>query len=154
MREFRSAERPVIFSLFALHAIIFFLIAVSLRTWATGDTSHYIDLAQNLRDGHFGIFTANGFEPEGMRSAAYPIFILICDFLPGEAELDVVIVQGVLYLVSILLVWKLVRKAFGSGVSNTFLLLFGGVSIHCVRKLFRFAGSPVHFFARRLGIRG
>ena len=120
-REIQS-ERFFVITLFALNAVVFVLIAAMVRNWTTGDSSRYVDLARNLIRGQFGVIAQNGFEPEGIRSAAYPVFILICDILPGNIELNVVIVQGVLYFCSVFLIWKLIRQTFGNKFSNCFLV--------------------------------
>lgn len=140
-------ERPFVGSLFALHALMFMLVAALVPAWITGDSSHYIELAQNLTRGRFGVFTPNGFEPEGIRSAAYPVFILICDLLPGATELNVVIVQGALYLIAVFLIWKLVGRTFGKGVSNTFLILLLGYPFIAYSSCFVSPEGPCIFLA-------
>lgn len=66
--------------------------------------------------------TPNGFEPEGVRSFGYPIFILICQILPAEYDTNIIVVQGALYLISVFLIWKLAKENFGKSVSFIFLI--------------------------------
>lgn len=116
-------ERKVIFSLFIFHALVFFFIAF-LTNPITGDTPRYFELTDNLANNRFfGTMTANGFEPEGIRLFGYPLFILLCDILPGERILDVILVQGVLYLLSLFFVWKIVERNFNKQTALIFLLL-------------------------------
>ncbi|MBA2737526.1 MAG: glycosyltransferase family 39 protein [Pyrinomonadaceae bacterium] len=118
-----SVERILIFSLFALNALAFVFIAAAVPVWTTNDTPRYLDLADNFANGVFGLMTSHGFEIEGVRSFGYPFFILVCRILPGDIEFNVVIVQGILYLISVFFVWKLVKRNFGTEVSYVFLIL-------------------------------
>lgn len=116
-------EQPFTLSLFLLHALIF-VILVSLNDPQTGDTPRYYELAGNIYYIHFfGATTPGGLEPEGIRLFGYPLFVIICSFLPGETDLNVVFAQGVLYLLSIFFVWKLIRKNLNSNAAIIFLCL-------------------------------
>ena len=119
-------EKILIFSLFLCHAIAFVFIATRTQSWLLNDSLAYMNLAKNLAVGSFGFETASNFEPQGVRSFGYPVFVLICQLLPGNFDLNVVIVQGILYLTSVFLIWKLTRSIFCKSVSFVFLavLLF------------------------------
>lgn len=116
-------ERIFVLSLFALNAITLVFIAATIPVWMTNDTPRYLELADNFAGGYFGLMTSSGFETEGVRSFGYPVFVLICRILPGDTELNVVLVQGILYLTSVFLVWKLIKRNFGTEVSYAFLTL-------------------------------
>lgn len=45
------------------------------RPWAIGDSFHYLLLARNLGDGHYGSVTAAGFEPDVLRPPGYPVVL-------------------------------------------------------------------------------
>jgi hypothetical protein len=52
------------------------------RPWAIGDSFHYLLLAKNLADGHYGSVTAAGFEPDVLRPPGYPIILwFLLEFL-------------------------------------------------------------------------
>ncbi|MDQ3132930.1 MAG: glycosyltransferase family 39 protein [Acidobacteriota bacterium] len=103
--------------------IVLVFITASIPGGTTGDTARYTDLANNLAQGSFGLMTPSGFEPEGVRSFGYPIFILICQILPAGYDTNIIIVQGALYLISVFLIWKLIKENFGKEVSFIFLIL-------------------------------
>ena len=133
-----SVERIFIFSLFALNAIVLVLIAATVSAWTTNDTPRYLELADNLANGYFGLMTSHGFEIEGVRSFGYPFFILVCRILPGDIVFNVVIVQGILYLISVFLVWKIVKHNLGTEVSYVFLILLLFILLsHINRAFFR-----------------
>ena len=48
-----------------------------LRPWAKGDSFHYLLLAQNLSQHHYGVVTTNGFEPDVLRPPGYPIVLWV-----------------------------------------------------------------------------
>lgn len=122
--NFSAATKQVlVFSLFALNAFVLIFIADAMPNWTTNDSPRYLELADNLAKGFFGLMTQKGFEIEGVRSFGYPVFILICQVFPGDDVLNVVVIQGILYLTSVFLVWKLIKQNFGSEISYIFLVV-------------------------------
>jgi hypothetical protein len=79
------------------------------RPWAIGDSFHYLLLAKNLADGHYGSVTAAGFEPDVLRPPGYPIilwFLLEVLGLPRGAAVaaQVVGICGAIYAIQRFLV--------------------------------------------------
>lgn len=94
-----------------------------MSRWSTDDQPLYMKLADALRNGGFGLQTANGFEPEGVRSFGYPIFLLFCYSIFGINDFGIILVQSLLYLASLVLIWRLIRQTFDATTSFIFLIL-------------------------------
>lgn len=110
-------------SLFALNLLLLLSLAAIAPRRSTYDTAHYLKLAESLSRGAFGLETASGFEPEGVRSFGYPIFILFCHSIFGKNDFGIILVQAALYLVSLFLIWQLIKETFGEKTSFIFLAL-------------------------------
>ena len=63
------------------------------RPWAIGDSFHYLLLARNLADGHYGAVTAAGFEPDVLRPPGYPLVLYFLLHVLGLPRGAVVAVQ-------------------------------------------------------------
>ena len=63
------------------------------RPWAIGDSFHYLLLAKNLANGHYGAVTAAGFEPDVLRPPGYPLVLYFLLHVLGLPRGAVVAVQ-------------------------------------------------------------
>ena len=64
-----------------------------LRPWAKGDSFHYLLLARNLSQGHYGSLTTSGFEPDVLRPPGYPIVLWLLLELLSLPRMAVVALQ-------------------------------------------------------------
>lgn len=116
--------RLLVWALFATHALILLAIVVKTKPWLTGDSPRYLALADSLTSGRgFGLIAGAVFEAEGMRMPGYPLFIALCYACFGHNVLGVVVAQALLFLLSVWLVYRISKEAFGYFTSICFLVL-------------------------------
>lgn len=113
----------VIKLLFLGHIFVAFLLCYLLNPWIHGDSKDYLLLADSLSQGYFGVNTIDGFQLEGLRLPAYPLIIYIYQSLFGKNFLGLIIIQAVLYLLSIFLIWRMLHKFFNPAIGFIFLAI-------------------------------
>lgn len=90
----------------------------------TGDSRRYLSLADSLinRVG-FGLYFNSEYEPEGFRLPGYPLFIGLCRLLAGGDNVGIIVVQGILFMASVWLIWRIAANTFGDLTGILFLAL-------------------------------
>jgi hypothetical protein len=86
------------------------LVMIMTKPWLTADSPKYLALAEALKNGAFGLVENGLFQPEVVRPPAYPVLLYIVLHLLNQKLVAVVIVQLALYLFSIFLVERILRK--------------------------------------------
>ena len=89
--------------LFLGHIFVAFLLCYLLNPWIHGDSRDYLLLADSLSQGYFGVTTIDGFQLEGLRLPAYPLIVYFYQSLFGKNFLGLIIIQAILYLLSVFL---------------------------------------------------
>ncbi|MGI9104587.1 MAG: hypothetical protein ACR2IF_19265 [Terriglobales bacterium] len=89
--------------------------------WQTGDTPHYLELAQALKRGVFGVVTGSHFEPEAWRQPGYPAFLALVSAVASSTA-TVIVLQHLLILISIVLMFVLLRRHVDVQTARMFLL--------------------------------
>ena len=109
--------------LFLSHIFVAFLLCYLLNPWIHGDSRDYLLLADSLSQGYFGVTTIDGFQLEGLRLPAYPLIVFFYQSLFGKNFLGLIIIQAVLYLLSVFLIWRMLDKFFKPAVGLIFLAI-------------------------------
>jgi 4-amino-4-deoxy-L-arabinose transferase-like glycosyltransferase len=114
----------LVWTLFALHALVLLVLALNTKTWLTGDSKRYLALADALRHGHvYGLGSGAAFEPEAMRLPGYPLFVMACQALFHDSNASIILVQCLLFLISVWLVWRVALETLGQLTGLSFLVL-------------------------------
>jgi 4-amino-4-deoxy-L-arabinose transferase-like glycosyltransferase len=117
-------SRVLVWTLFAVHALVLLALVWKTRPWLTGDSRRYLALADALGRGHvYGLGSGAAFEPEGMRLPGYPLFIIACQALFRDGNASVILVQCLLFLISVWLVWRVASEILGQRTGLFFLVL-------------------------------
>ena len=109
--------------LFLGHIFVIFLLCYISNPWMHGDSRDYLLLADSLSQGYFGITTIDGFQLEGLRLPAYPLIVYFYQSLFGKNFLGLIIIQAILYLLSIFLIWRMLDKFFNRAIGLIFLAI-------------------------------
>jgi 4-amino-4-deoxy-L-arabinose transferase-like glycosyltransferase len=124
IRPVAMVARQTVCVLFLIQALVVIAVVVRAHPWVTGDSMRYVALAELLQEGQgFGLIVDGEYEPEGWRMPGYPVFIAASRILFGESLLPIIIAQGVLFLVSVWLVYRAAWKLFGQPMAIVFLAL-------------------------------
>lgn len=122
--EGAKANRLIAISIVLFHLVLLAVFAWVNFPWMTGDSPRYIRLASSILSGHgYGVWTANGFEPEVMRSPGYPVIVAAGIFLTDPSLAGVIILHCVFYVLSVFFVWRIGTEVFGTTVGKLFLTL-------------------------------
>jgi 4-amino-4-deoxy-L-arabinose transferase-like glycosyltransferase len=114
----------LVWTLFAVHALVLLALVLKTRPWLTGDSERYLTLADALRQEHvYGLGSGASFEPEGMRLPGYPLFIMVCHALFHDGNASIILVQCLLFLISVWLVWRVAVETLGQLTGLAFLVL-------------------------------
>jgi len=118
------SSRSVRIALLLLHLPILLILIAKTEPWLTGDSSRYLALSESLKKGQgYGLESGATFELEGWRMPGYPAFITLCQVLLGGGSFSVIIVQSVLFLISVWVVWAVTDKTLGRESGLVFLAL-------------------------------
>lgn len=113
---------PVI--LILLHFVPLLILLKKSDPIVSADSLGYINLAKTLlNDGMFGAYCGQQFNIEAVRMPGYPLFLAFCLLLFGENLWAVVIVQSLLFIASVVLVWRACCITFDNNVGLIFLLI-------------------------------
>ncbi len=107
-----------------IHISVLSVVVIKTRPWMTGDSKRYLSLSDELKNNYsYGLATIDGFEPEGMRSPGYPVFVLASKTLLDNSDFGIILIQIILYFASIWLVWRVTCKLFNKTCGLIFLLV-------------------------------
>ena len=114
----------LVWALFAVHALVLLALVLNTKPWLTGDSERYLALADALSREHvYGLGSGAAFEPEGLRLPGYPLFIMACQALFHDSDASVILVQCLLFLISVWLVWRVALETLGQRAGLAFLVL-------------------------------
>lgn len=117
-------DRRLLFAAWCLIAIECILATWLFKPWAIGDSFHYLELARNLRQGHYGTVTQAGFEADPTRPPGYPIILWFLQYVVQLPPVGVVAIQLLAYTGSIYLIQRYLQKI---GINPTvFVVLVAG----------------------------
>lgn len=80
------------------------------KPWAIGDSFHYLALARNLTEGHYGVYTEAGFEADPLRPPGYPLILFFLLYGVRLPPVAVVVTQLLAYCASIYLLQRCLAK--------------------------------------------
>lgn len=107
-----------------MHLLPLTILIIKTVPWVTGDSNRYIALSDSfLRGEGFGLAQGIIYEPEGVRMPGYPLFILVCRFVAGGTNWGIVLIQAVLFLLSVWLIYQIANKVFSELTGLAFLVL-------------------------------
>lgn len=93
--------------LIGLASRIFWSLFVSFEPIIAGDAVFYLEMAANLRDfGVYGDGTTQGF----YRAPLYSIFVALISFIPGNLELNIIIVQNFISISATIICYSLLKS--------------------------------------------
>lgn len=119
-----KSNNVLFFFLILFHIPPLFLMIWKNNPWLTGDSNRYLALSEALRNNQgYGLDNIGGFEPEGVRMPGYPLFIAVCKIVGADSNFNIILLQAVLYCISVWLVWKITVKLFGQVSGFIFLCL-------------------------------
>jgi len=126
-RIFTADSRAIDQRFVALTVAVYCLFAIWLTArnspWIAGDSIRYLDLAQSILHGQFGLMHDGVFDPEAWRQPGYPAFLAVGSLIFGRSHLALISLQHVMSLTSILLTYSVVRKELSHVAARVFLLL-------------------------------
>ena len=99
------------------------------RPWLTADSEIYLQLASGLDEIGFGRIDASGFQPDALRPPGYPLILNLLMEQLGLPVIGVVALQLGIYLLSIWLIERFLRRR--ELPSGPFLALAADLSIWC-----------------------
>mgnify|MGYP001267532401 CR=1 FL=1 len=114
--------RRIEFGLLALHVPVLGALMIATHPWLTADSPRYLALGEALQHGRgFGLGQGAAFEPEGMRLPGYPAYLACTHWLFGDGNLAVVVMQSLLFLASVILIWRVTTRLLGARTGMIFL---------------------------------
>jgi len=93
--------------LIGLTSRIFWSLFVSFEPIVAGDALFYLDMASNLRE--FGVY-GDGSTQELYRAPLYSFFLAIISFIPGNLEINIIIVQNFVSITTTILCYSLLMS--------------------------------------------
>lgn len=109
--------------LFLAQIVLLLSIFFSQTDFHTPDSFRYLQLAESLETGQFGLNTVRGYEVESLRLPGYPFFILVCHSLFGNSPYSIIFAQMLLHLFAVWLIYLALSENFGTDSGVIFLLL-------------------------------
>lgn len=127
-RRLLTTESTSIDHLFVgLAMVVYCLFAIWLTArnspWIAGDSIRYLDLAQSILRGQFGLMHNGVLDPEAWRQPGYPAFLAVGSLIFGGSHLALIMLQHAMSLTSILLIYSVVRRELSHAAGRVFLLL-------------------------------
>jgi len=119
-----KSNNVLFFFLILFHIPPLFLMIWKNNPWLTGDSNRYLALSEALRNNQgYGLDNIGGFESEGVRMPGYPLLIAVCKIVGADSNFSIILLQAVLYCISVWLVWRITVKLFGQMSGFIFLCL-------------------------------
>lgn len=121
-------NKKTLFLVFVLvHIFVLTIVVWKTYPWITGDSDRYLALSSSFGSSEgFGLKSNGIFEPEGWRMPGYPLFIFISNTVINNSHFGIILLQAILYIVSVWLVWKITSEIFNHSTATIFLLLSSG----------------------------
>lgn len=122
-----GAQRRAHWVTVTLFAIVIAQLAVNdaVLNPIAGDSPDFLAIADSLMtDGSYSKHKVNGVPvPDMIRTPGYPLFLIACKLLFGDAVLGARILQPVAIFFGILVLFRVARREFGTAVANLALFL-------------------------------